>query len=65
MRPGERFLGGDAPGALDLLAAVVSKWSGTRPHVRASRPEFFALLQRIEQHPRLSALFERHWPPAK
>lgn len=65
MRPGERFLGGGTPGALDLLAAVVSKWSGTRPHVQASRPEFFALLQRIEQHPRLAALFERHWPSAK
>lgn len=65
VRPGERFLGGDAPGALDLLAAVVSKWSGARPHLRAARPECFALLQRIEQHPRLAAVFERHWPPAK
>lgn len=56
------FMAGAAPGALDLLAAVVSKWSGTRPHLAQARPEFLALLQRVEQHAPLAPLFARHWP---
>src|SRR3954463_4941642 len=35
---GDRFLGGDQLGALDILAGVVSIWSGTRQHVKQSRP---------------------------
>jgi GST-like protein len=61
---GERFIGGDQPGALDILAAVVSKWSGTRQHVKQSRPAFSALLERIESHPSLAMVFGRHWPTA-
>ncbi|KPF67260.1 glutathione S-transferase [beta proteobacterium AAP99] len=52
----------DQPGAVDLLAAVVSKWSGTRAYLKAQRPGFLALLQRIEQHPRVEPVFARHWP---
>jgi GST-like protein len=59
-----RFIGGDRPGALDLLAAVVSKWSGTRKHVKASRPAFAALLERIDGHPAVAPVFGRHWPAA-
>jgi GST-like protein len=55
------FFNGRTPGALDLLAAVVSKWSGTRDHVRQHRPDFFAALQRIEAHPPVAAVFARHW----
>ena len=58
------FLLGEAPGALDVLAAVVSKWSGTRQHLAQARPAFLATLQRIEQHPRVRPVFERHWPPS-
>ena len=58
----ERFIAGDQPGALDLLAAVVSKWSGTRKHVKTSRPAFSALLERIDSHPAVAAVFGRHWP---
>jgi GST-like protein len=58
---GERFIGGDQPGALDLLAAVVSKWSGTRAHVKASRPAFSALLERVDSHPAAALVFGRHW----
>ncbi|MDT9002416.1 glutathione S-transferase [Paucibacter sp. APW11] len=61
---GQAFLHGDAPAALDLLATVVSKWSGSRPYLQQQRPEFHALLLRVERHPRLAALFARHWPPA-
>jgi GST-like protein len=51
-----------APGALELLAAVVSKWSGSRPHLQAERPAFFAKLLQVEQHPDVAAIFRRHWP---
>ena len=58
------FLNGDALGALDILAAVVSRWSGTRAHLQASRPTFFATLKRIEAVPVVAAVFARHWPEA-
>jgi GST-like protein len=62
--PADPYLSGKEPGALDFLAAVVSKWSGTRAHVRVSRPAFYETLLRIEQHPVVAPVFARHWPPA-
>jgi GST-like protein len=62
--PARPFLGGSRIGALDLLAAVVSKWSGSRKHLASARPEFSALLARIESEPRVAPIFARHWPPA-
>jgi GST-like protein len=56
------FLNGAAPGALDFLAAVVSRWSGSRQHLRDARPEFSKLLARIEAHPSVADVFEKHWP---
>jgi len=56
------FLNGAAPGALDFLAAVVSRWSGTRPHLREQRPRFSDLLQRIEAHGPVMDIFQSHWP---
>jgi GST-like protein len=56
------FLGGNEPSALDLLAAVVSKWSGTRRHLRKARASFAALLERIDNHPAVAPVFARHWP---
>jgi len=50
------------PGALDLLAAVVSRWSGARAHVKESRPAFHAMLEKVEADPRIAGIFERHWP---
>lgn len=60
----EFALGFDAahPGALELLATVVSKWSGARPMLQAERPTFHAQLLRVEQHPEVAAVFQRHWP---
>jgi GST-like protein len=57
------FLSGEQPGALDLLAAVVSRWSGARKHLKRSRPAWYAVLDRIESHPALAGVFKRHWPP--
>jgi GST-like protein len=56
-----QLMRGAQPAALDILAAVVSKWSGARAHLKASRPEFFATLQRIEADPGIAAVFERHF----
>ena len=58
----EPLLDAEQPGGLEFLAAVVSKWSGTRPHLREHRPHFLATLERIEQHPAVAPVFARHWP---
>ncbi len=56
------FLSGRAPGALDYLAAVVSKWSGARQHLATSRPAFWQVLERIDTNQQVSEVFARHWP---
>ena len=62
--PASPFLSGDAPGALDLLASVVSKWSGTRKHLARERPKFLATVEMIERVPAVAAVYARHWAPA-
>lgn len=52
------------PGALDLLAAVVSRWSGTRKVLAADRPALLARVEAVERHPAVAAVFAAHWPPA-
>ncbi|MHC8305063.1 glutathione S-transferase [Pseudomonas sp. PB3P13] len=59
---GELYLGDETPGALDVLAAVVTRWAGSREHLRNARPGFFAWLERIDRHPTLAPVFARHWP---
>lgn len=59
--PSRPYLSGAAPGGLDFLAAVVSKWSGARAHLRSARPEFFATLECIENHPSVAPVLARHW----
>ena len=58
----ERFIAGDQPGALDLMAAVGSNCTGTPKHGKTSRPAFSALLERIDSHPAVALVFGRHWP---
>jgi GST-like protein len=60
--PATPFFTGDTPGALDLLASVVSKWSGTRKHLAVARPKFLATLEMIEQVPAIATVYARHWP---
>ena len=57
------YLNGEAIGALDLLAAVVSKWSGARKHLAQHRPGFHQTLQRVDSHPIVAPVFAQHWPP--
>jgi GST-like protein len=59
---GDLYLGGETPGALDVLAAVISRWAGSREHLRNARPGFSAWLERIDRHPALAPVFARHWP---
>ncbi len=58
---GHQLLTGDRPAALDLLASVVSRWSGTRAHLRSARPAVLDRLEAIDRHPAVAAVFERHW----
>ncbi len=60
--PARPYLGGASLGALDLLAAVVSKWSGARQHLQRHRPAFHDALKRIDAHPDVAAVFARNWP---
>jgi GST-like protein len=62
--PARPYLGGEQIGALDVLAAVVSKWSGSRPHLKEARPAFHETLLRIEAHPKVAQVFAQHWPAA-
>lgn len=55
------FLFGDRIGAADLMAAVVSRWSGTRKHLARRRPGLHALIERVEAHPTVARVIERHW----
>lgn len=60
--PPQPFLGGERPGALDILAAVVSRWSGARPHLAQHRPGLHAALRQVDSHPDVAPVFARHWP---
>lgn len=62
--PAHPWLCGERIGALDLLAAVVSKWSGARKHLEVHRPALHGTLLRIEAHPDVAPVFARNWPPA-
>jgi GST-like protein len=57
------FLSGARLGALDLLAAVVSRWAGARRFLADERPALHEALVQVDNDPRLAALFARHWPP--
>jgi GST-like protein len=61
-RPDHPWLAGAHPGALDLLAAVVSRWSGARAHLKAARPALAALLDRVDTLPAHREAFARHFP---
>ena len=55
------WLSGDAPGALDILAAVVSRWGGARRHLQHSRPVLARCLAAVDAHPPLRPVFDQHW----
>jgi GST-like protein len=62
--PARPFLSGANVGALDLYAAVVSKWSDARRHLEQERPALAATFIEIERQPAVAAVFQRHWTAA-
>ena len=62
--PGKPFLAGDRVGALDLLAASVSKCFGSRVHLREQVPGFAELMHRVDEDSRFREVHDRHWPPS-
>lgn len=60
--PGDPYLNGAHPGALDAMAVVVSRWCGARAHLAAHRPAFTELLGRIEAHPVVAPVLARCFP---
>ena len=56
------LIGSERVGALDLYAVVVSKWSGTRAHLKEFRPALYSALQRVEANHVVAMVFSRHWP---
>ncbi|AXP02500.1 glutathione S-transferase family protein [Pseudomonas fluorescens] len=60
--PARPFLSGAEPGALDILAAVITKWRDTRAAMLNARPAFYELLERIDHHPRVAPVLSLHWP---
>lgn len=60
--PAAPFLAGTRVGALDLLACVVSRWSGARKHLEASRPAFHATLLGIEADAAVAPVIAQYWP---
>lgn len=55
------YLSGGEFGALDILAAVVSKWSGARTHLEKKRPDFVEVIHRIEANEAVASVFSEHW----
>ncbi|MES2069689.1 MAG: glutathione S-transferase [Pseudomonadota bacterium] len=62
--PAALLLDGTLLTALGLMALIVSRWSGSRAHLAGARPEFSALLSRLEQHEQVAGVLARHWPQA-
>lgn len=55
------FLFGERVCAADLMATVVSRWSGTRKYLAKHRPAMAALVERVEAHPAVAPVIARHW----
>jgi GST-like protein len=55
------YLSGETPGALDLLAAVVTKWGGARQHLEHKRPALAQVLRLIDADRRFEPVLSRHW----
>ncbi|KPW35014.1 putative glutathione S-transferase [Pseudomonas coronafaciens pv. atropurpurea] len=50
-----------APGAVEMLTAVVTRWGEAREHLQAFRPDFYALLMQVDAHPAVKTVAQRHW----
>lgn len=51
----------EAPGAVEILGCVVTRWAGAREHLRVSRPGFYAALLDIDRDAVVCSALQRHW----
>ncbi|KTB88095.1 glutathione S-transferase [Pseudomonas syringae pv. syringae PD2766] len=51
----------DAPGAVEILAAIVTRWSGAREHLSSTRTAFYASLLQVDTNPTVGGVTKRHW----
>ncbi|WP_349970593.1 glutathione S-transferase [Pseudomonas caspiana] len=51
----------EEPGAVEILACVVTRWASAREHLQTSRPGFHAALLDIDRHAAVCSVFQRHW----
>ncbi|MDU8606396.1 glutathione S-transferase [Pseudomonas syringae group sp. 247E2] len=51
----------DDPGAVEILACIVTRWGGAREHLHTTRPDFHELLLQVDAQPVVSAVIRRHW----
>jgi GST-like protein len=59
--PTAPYLSGEEPGALDLLAAVVTRWSGARRHLELKCPALSQVLRLVDADSRFEPVLSRHW----
>jgi GST-like protein len=57
---GTPFLLGARPRIADVYVANISRWWGARQFLEENRPEFHALLRRIEALPEVAPVWHRH-----
>jgi GST-like protein len=58
--PGTPFVLGEQPRIADVYIANISRWWGAREFLAEHRPEFYALLRRIEALPEVAPVWKRH-----
>jgi GST-like protein len=53
---------GERMSALDIYIGVMTRWRPKRSWFEANTPKLAAIARRIEEQPRLKAVFARNWP---
>lgn len=58
---GGSFFLGERPHVCDVYFANLSRWWKMRDHLRAQRPAFCDLLERVDALPEVAPVWQRHW----
>ncbi|KAA6179491.1 glutathione S-transferase [Pseudomonas fluorescens] len=62
---GQLFAPNQAPNALGIMAAAVSRWDEAREALNSLAPGFAQTLVRVDADPIVAPVFARHWPEWK
>ena len=62
---GQLFTPSNAPNALGIMAAAVSRWDDARAVLGNLAPGFAQSLERVDADPVVAPVFARHWPQWK